>query len=264
MVRGIEEVTNNADYQLFLTNSDEQFEREKEAVRTLQSKRVDGILVSSCQTSTDTSFYEQFVSQGSNIVFFDRCIENIGVSCVSVNDRVGMQNITEHLIEEHGYQRIAYLSGPSNVSIGKARYDGFMDAMKKYNIPVEKQFVIESGFQEDRGYESMKKLLKQSENNLPEAVVCVNDPCAIGAMKAINERKFLIPDDIAITGFTDDIRAPLFHPPLTTIHQPAYKVGKRAAQKLINTIENEDETAENIEVLTSLKIRGTCGCTLTC
>lgn len=260
VVRGIEEITNASDYQLFLTNANEQFEREKKAIRALQSKRVDGILISSSQTVDDYSFYENLINTKIKVVFFDRCIENIGASCVSVNDRSSSQKITEHLIDTHGYTKISHLSGPQDVSIGKRRYQGYLDALRKHNLPIEDKWIISGGFQEDSGYKAMKKLLQLPEEEYPEAVVSVNDPSAIGAIQAIKEQGLSIPDDIAITGFTDDIRAPLLDTPLTTIHQPAYKLGRRAAEKLLKTIDDPDEPAENIEVLTTLKIRESCGC----
>jgi DNA-binding LacI/PurR family transcriptional regulator len=120
--------------------------------------------------------------------------------------------------------------------------------------------IVEAGYQEEKGFEAMQQLLDLPDDERPRAVVAVNDPCAIGAIQAIRKAELNIPDDIAITGFSDEVRAPLLNPPLTTIHQPAFEVGKRAAQKLIAIIENEDEPAENIEVLTSLKIRSSCGC----
>jgi DNA-binding LacI/PurR family transcriptional regulator len=260
VVRGIEEVTNKSNYQLFLTNTNEKFEREKEAIAALRSKRVDGILLSSSITTTDYSFYEPIIESGFNIVFFDRCVENIGASCVRVNDRAGSRAITEHLIEEHKYTRIGHLSGPQQVSIGRERLKGYMDALKKHDLPIEDKWIIEGRFQEQSGYEGMKRILELPKKEYPQAVVSVNDPIAIGAIKAIEEAGLSIPDDIAITGFTDDVRAEMLKVPLTTVYQPAYEVGKRAAQKLIRTIENENEPPENIELLTSLKIRSSCGC----
>jgi DNA-binding LacI/PurR family transcriptional regulator len=260
VVRGIEEVTNRSSYQLFLTNSNEQFEREKKAVDALRSKRVDGILISTALTVEDYSFYEQLIKSGTQVVFFDRCIENIGVSCVSVNDKISAQQITEHLIMEHDFTNLAYLSGPQQVSLGSERYQGFVDAMNKHDIPLEDKLIIEGGFQEDSGYESMKQILELPKEEWPEAVVAVNDPVAIGAIEAINEAGLSIPDDLAIVGFTDDVRADLLKVPLTTVHQPAYEVGKRAARKLIDSIENDEEPTENIELLTSLQIRASCGC----
>lgn len=263
VVRGIEEVTNASDYQLFLTNANEQFEREKNAIQALRAKRVDGILISSSLTVDDYSYYKDLINSGTKVVFFDRCVENIGASCVSVNDRASSKQITEHLIKKHNYDKIAHLSGPQDVSIGKKRLEGYLDALRENDLPINNKWIVEGGFQEELGYKGMKQLLSIPSEEYPEAVVAVNDPVAFGAVRAIKEAGLSIPEDIAIVGFTDDIRAPLLDTPLTTIHQPAYEVGKRAARKLIQTIDDPDEAAENIEVLTTQKIRQSCGCNRT-
>lgn len=260
VVRGIEEVTNQSEYQLFLTNANEQFNREKEAIKALRSKRVDGILISSSQTVDDYSFYKEMINSDTRIVFFDRCIENIGASCVSVNDRTSSCQITEHLIEQHGFTKIAHISGPQKVSIGRERLEGYLDALRSHDLPVRDKWIIEAGFQEEAGYEAVKKLLELPPDQYPEAIVAVNDPAAIGAFEALKEADLSVPQDMALVGFTDDIRASLLATPLTTVHQPAYTVGKKAAEKLIRTIENKNESAENIEILTTLKIRASCGC----
>lgn len=259
VVRGIEEVTYNSDYQIFLTNANEQYDREKEAIETLRAQRVDGLLISSSLTREDYSFYQNIIKGGAKVVFFDRCIEDIGASCVSVNDRESSRKITEHLITEHGYTKIAYLSGPQKVSIGKERLQGFQDALNAHNLVVNDNWIVQAGFKEDTGYEAMVRIIEQADK-LPRAVVAVNDPTAIGAYKALKEYGLTVPEDIAIVGFTDDIRSPLLEVPLTTVHQPAYEMGERAAEKLIQIIESDDPKIEKIEVPTSLKIRSSCGC----
>ena len=261
VVRGIEEVTNNKNYQIFLTNTSDSFEKEKKVIGALTSKRVDGILVSSSLTTDDFTYYKQIIGSGLTIVFFDRCIEDIGVSCIGVNDQTASRQITEHLIG-HEYKKIAYLSGPRRVSIGKERFDGYLSAMKKHQLEIDERYIVENGFNEKGGYEAMGKLLALPEEVRPRAVVAVNDPVAFGAMEAIKEAGLCIPGDVAIVGFTNDIRAELVSCPLTTVHQPAYEVGKKAASKLIKTIENKSEPAENIELITSLVIRRSCGCKL--
>lgn len=259
VVRGIEELTNNKYYQIFLTNTSDSFETEQKVIDALRSKRVDGILVSSSLTTDDFSYYKRIIKSGLPLVFFDRCIEDIGASCISVNDQTASRQITEHLIG-HEYKKIAYLSGPKRISIGKERLDGYLSAMNKHQLEVDDRWIVEDGFNEKGGYYAMKKLLALPEKNRPRAVVAVNDPVAIGAMSAIKEEGLNIPDDIAIVGFTNDIRAELMPCPLTTVHQPAYEVGKKAASKLIKTIENNNEPIENIELITSLVIRHSCGC----
>lgn len=259
VVRGIEEVTYHTNYQLILTHTAEAFDREMDALNTLRSKRVDGILISTAQSVTDYDFYEEIIESGMPFVFFDRCVENIGASCVSVNDRASSRQITEHLIG-HGYEKIGYLNGPRKVSIGRERLEGYLEAMEMAGLPVREEWIVQSSFHEPGGREAMKQLLELPEQDRPRAVAAVNDPVALGAMEVLKERGYSIPGDVAVTGFTDDIRASLVDPGLTTIRQPAYEVGKKGAEKLIQAIENEGETVENIEIVTELVIRESCGC----
>lgn len=88
----------------------------------------------------------------------------------------------------------------------------------------------------------------------------MNDPVAFGAMKAMYKKRILIPEDIAIVGFSDDIRAELMQSPLTTIRQNAYEVGKRAVKKLIQVINDQNGNVEHIIIKGELIIRKSCGC----
>ncbi|MFP8489668.1 LacI family DNA-binding transcriptional regulator [Gracilimonas sp. Q87] len=258
VIRGIEEVTYQKNYQLILTHSAEDTEREKAAIETLRSKRVDGIMISCSQYTKDLSYFEELRSSGMPVVFFDRCIVDLGFSCVGVDDKAAAKKITQHLID-HGYTKIAHLKGAQGLSIGRRRLQGFKEAMEENKLEVLDEWVVESGLQEEGGYEAMNKILDLPEGNRPRAVFAINDPAAFGAIEAIKEKGLIIPEDIAIVGFSDDIRAKLLPVPLTTVHQPAYEVGKEAAKKLLSIIDNENESNETIEVLTQLKIRSSCG-----
>ena len=258
-IRGIEEATYRARYHLILTHSAEDAKREKDALLTLESERVDGILISTAQSVQDHSLYQHMIRLGLPIVFFDRCVHGIGASCVSIDDEESARRITEHLID-HGYTRIAHLSGPQKVSIGRSRLNGFKSALADRKIPCYDQLIVESGFQETDGYQAMKKLLSFPRERRPRAVVAVNDPAAFGAIKAIQEQGLSIPGDIAIVGFSDDIRAALMPTPLTTVRQPAYEVGKLAAQKLLAFVEGKSPAIEEIIVKTEQVIRRSCGC----
>jgi DNA-binding LacI/PurR family transcriptional regulator len=119
---------------------------------------------------------------------------------------------------------------------------------------------MESGFHEEGGYEAMRKLLRLPPRERPRAVIAVNDPAAFGAIKAIHENGLKIPDDIAIVGFSDDFRAALMPTPLTTVRQPAYLLGKRAAEKLLAIIEGNSEAGGEIVIATEQVIRQSCGC----
>lgn len=259
IIRGIEEVVQKEGYQLILMHSEEDEKRERKAIDTLESKRVDGILISIAETVEDFDQYRELVKSDHPIVFYDRCARGIGATCVSVNDEDSQELITQHLID-HGYKKIAYLSGPQEVAIGKDRFNGFRNAMKKNNLEIKDEWIVKSGFQEIGGYRAMQQLLKLPESLRPRAIAAVNDPAAFGAMQAIYDHNLNIPEDFAIVGFSDDIRAKLMPSPLTTIHQPAYKVGKKAAEKLIDHVEGRFTDPVDIEIKTDLIIRESCGC----
>ncbi len=259
VIRGIEEVSYNAGYQLILTHSAEDFEREKKAILTLEAKRVDGILISTSETVQDFGLYQELLALNFPLVFFDRCVNGIGATCVSINDEESAYMITNHLIE-HGYRKIAHLSGPTKVSIGLARLNGFKRALQEKGLEIRDEWIVESGFHESGGYAAMKSLLELPSDRLPRAIVAVNDPAAFGAMQAIHEADLRIPEDIAIVGFSDDIRAPLMLTPLTTIRQPAYEVGKIAAQRLLDIIEGRQKEPQEVVIPTQIIIRRSCGC----
>ncbi len=259
VIKAIEETAYGAGYQIILAHSAESVERETHAIQTLASKRVDGMLICTAQDVYDYGFYKQIIRSGLPIVFYDRCAFGIGASCVSINDEMSAERITEHLIQ-HEYKRIAHLASLSSLSVGQARFNGFKRAMVKNGLPLIDELIVEAGFDEDGGYEAMLKILNLPREQYPRAVMTVNDPVAFGAMHAILERGLKIPEDIAIVGIVDDVRAELMPSPLTTIRQPAHEVGVRALQKLIAHIENKNEITESIVLDTEIVIRESCGC----
>jgi len=261
VIRGIEEVTYEKGYNLILMHSSEDAQREVSAIATLESKQVDGILISIAETVEDFSIYKNLVDEGYHLVFFDRCVKGIGASCVRLNDIESARKITQHLIKKHRYKRIAHLKGPDKISIGKDRLDGFLSAMKENNLKVNKDWIVDAGLKESEGKRAMSKLLDLPKSRQPRAVIAVNAPVAFGAIEAIKERGLRIPEDIAIVAFSDNIRAQLISSPLTTVRQPAYEIGRKAAEKLISSIESEVADVEDIVVNAELVIRRSCGCT---
>jgi DNA-binding LacI/PurR family transcriptional regulator len=258
-IRGIEEVAGPAGYHLILSHSAELADREREALEMLGSKRVDGILISTAQDVDDTRIYEDLLNVGVPLVFFDRCIRGIGATCVSIDDEQSSFVATEHLIR-HGYRRIGHLAGPQKTSVGRERLDGYRRAMMSYGIAFVEELVVESGFHEAGGGAAMEAMLCLPAGRRPDAVVAVNDPAAFGAMKAIAGHGLSIPADIAIVGFSDDIRAPLMSVPLTTMRQPAYALGEMAAAKLLAAIADKHLQPEELIVKSELIIRASCGC----
>ncbi|HIE22894.1 MAG TPA: LacI family transcriptional regulator, partial [Candidatus Korarchaeota archaeon] len=161
--------------------------------------------------------------QGIELIFFDRVLPNFEASKVVVDDYNGAYTATEFLIKK-GYKRIAHIGGSKEFIISKKRFKGYTDALKKHKIPVDETLIYFGGFQEKNGVDGMQYLL--GAVNKPDAVVAVNDPVALGAYEVIKSRGLKIPKDIAVVGFSNNPISAIVDPPLTTIEQPAYEMGR--------------------------------------
>lgn len=232
-ISGIEEVAYRAGYAIIVSQSNESYDRECVNVRALISNRVAGLLISIAQTTENSDHFKLLERQGIPFVFFDRVCEDIEASKVVVDDFNGAFNAVEHLINS-GYKRIAHLAGPKHLSISQQRLDGYLSALKKHKIPYDKNLVVYGGLNEEDGIIGFQKLLQL--DHLPDALFAVNDPVAIGAFEKIKEHGLEIPEDMALVGFSNNPISSLIEPSLTTVEQPAYEIGKRAAELLIEQI----------------------------
>ena len=255
VINGIEELAYAAGYTIIVCQSNETYDREVLYTRTLVSHRVAGLLVSLSQTTQNLDHFKALQRRGVPIVFFDRVNDDIEASKVVVDDYNGAFAAFDHLIKS-GYKRIAHLAGPKNLSISKYRLKGYQDALKQGNRPYNEELVVYGGLDDTDGVVGFQKLL--SLEVLPNAVFAVNDPVATGAFMTIKEHGLKIPDDIALVGFSNTNVSSLLDPPLTTVEQPTYEIGKTAAKLLLEQINNNDENfVPQFEVLkTHLIIRG--------
>lgn len=260
VLRGVEEITSKLGYEYMLTHSSEDVEKEIRAIKTLERKRVDGMLFSIAQAATNYETYRSLLKKGYPVVFFDRIVGgSIDASSVSIDDENSAKNITEHLIK-HGYKNIAHLYGSKRLSIGRGRYKGFISALEESGLTIREELIVKSGFHVQGGYYAMQQILSLSSKKLPRAVVAVNNLSAFGAIRAIKEHGLKIPEDIAIVGFWDDVTTELIDPPLTTVNQPAYEMGKCAAKLLLKQIDEGAKESESVILDTEIIIRRSCGC----
>jgi DNA-binding LacI/PurR family transcriptional regulator len=153
-----------------------------------------------------------------------------------------------------GYKRIAHFSGPKELGICTKRRDGYIDALKQHQLQVPNGFICYGGLHEQNGYSAMDELIKK--NTLPDAIFAVNDPVAIGAFQRIKEAGYKIPDDIAIMGFSNNKITNLVDPPLTTVDQPSFEMGRNAARILLQIIDDSSTPPCHLVLSTKLIIRG--------
>src|SRR6478752_56464 len=242
VISGIEDVAYSAGYNVIITQSNESFAREAINIKALFNSRVDGMLISLSRETGTFDHLEGILAKGVPMVFFDRIYDNGNSSMVIVDDLSGAKDATRHLIEQ-GCKRIAHLEGPPNLAISKQRLEGYLEALKDNNIPVNKSIIMECPLGTiEEGKKATEKLLAMSEP--PDAIFATNDPAAMGAMQAIKEAGLKIPKDIAVVGFSNWFFSALLEPPLTSVDQPGFEMGQEAAKLLIRQIEIKSKNSD--------------------
>ncbi|MDP2338981.1 MAG: LacI family DNA-binding transcriptional regulator [Bacteroidota bacterium] len=235
VIIGIQEVLIKKGYQVLIMQSNESHITELENVKTLENNMVDGMIISLSLGTKNVDYYKYLISRGFPLVLFNRVSNELETSKVLFDDYKWAFFATEHLIYQ-GYVKIVHFSGPSGLVISQNRKNGFLDALRKHKIPFDESSIIETGFMISDGEREMEKLI--NENNLPEAILAVNDPTAIGAMKTLKKHGYKVPYDVALVGFTETKLAELIDPPLTSVAQPTHEIGKTAARLLLEQIES--------------------------
>ncbi|MHB1686759.1 MAG: LacI family DNA-binding transcriptional regulator [Ignavibacteriaceae bacterium] len=240
-ISGIEEIAYHAGYTIIVCQSNENFEREVVNTNALIQQRVAGIVASISQNTKNSDHFKGVIERGIPLVFFDRVCEDISTSKVVIDDSKSAFDAVSYLIGK-GYKKIAHFAGPKVLEICKRRLAGYTDALKKAHIPASKELICFGGLHETDGYNSMDLLIKQ--NIIPDAIFAVNDPVAIGAFQRIKEAGLKIPDDIGIVGFSNNKITALVDPPMTTVDQPSFEMGKKAAEILIEQIESGQKSGK--------------------
>jgi len=255
VIRGAEDVALSRGYHLFLCNTDEDPNREDEYVRELSKKRVDGLIVASSASRRNHTL--QLRLEDVPFVFMDREVEGIEADTVSVDNRLGMRLIAEHLTQL-GHERVGMVSGPLEKSSGHERYHGLRDALADLGLPLHDSLVRFGDFRVSGGREAAEELLRLPEP--PTALVVSNNQMTLGALLAVRELGLRVPDEVSVVSFDDMEWAPLANPPLTALAQPTYEMGATAARMLLDKIEKKATgSPSKLFMEPELMIRGSTG-----
>ena len=238
LVRGVEDEALSRGYHLFLCNTDEDPGREDEYITELAKKRVDGLMVAPSARRED--HVRRLRAEGVPFVFVDREVEGVDAHVVSVDNGMGMRLIAGHLVGL-GHRRVGMISGPLDKASGFERYTGLRAALADLGAPLDDNLVRFGDFRTMGGWEGARELLRLPSP--PTALVIANNQMTLGALLAAKEEGLRVPADVSVVGFDDPEWAPLTDPPLTTLAQPTYEMGVRAAKLLLDRIEGGDGTA---------------------
>jgi signal transduction histidine kinase/DNA-binding LacI/PurR family transcriptional regulator len=180
------------------------------------------------------------------------------IPSVVVDNNLGLHALMAHLIVDHGYRRIAFVKGPANNPDAKQRYLAYTEFMKQYGLPLDPQLIIPGDFSFESGLNAVDLLLDQRKVEV-EAIVTTCDGVALAVMEALRRRSIHVPGAIAVAGFDDSARSKYATPPLTTVRQPVYEHGRRAAEVILARLQGET-LSEVVTLPTELIVRQSCGC----
>lgn len=244
LLKSIQTAANQKGYTVSVFGTSGDIKREQEYIQALKSQWIDGILLSSCVDPADQNMTEYIDSLSSLQINGHAipliCLEStVGkkLDAVVVDDKEGLYTATGHLISL-GRRNIAYIAAPTSYSMGKSRRSGFLAALKDHEIPCNQRLIVEGDYSPISGYHCMQSLLRTGESI--DAVAAGNDQMAIGAIRAILDAGYRIPDDIAVIGYNDNFPASLVQPSLSTIRVPKEEMGQMAFDLFLRRSQNPE------------------------
>jgi DNA-binding LacI/PurR family transcriptional regulator len=259
VIRGAETAARDHGYSLIAVNSTEDFERQKELLSLLRSQRVEGILLVIAAAPTPLNQITRTIEAGIPIVCVDRVPDRVPVDSVSVEDLDAAQMGVEHLIAM-GSRRIAIVTGPITLKNERRRLQGYRQALQDAGIEIDDELIWQGNLRTDDVNEICRERLA-SKKRRPDAVFATNGPTALGVLRAFRDCGIETPRDIAFAAFDELVVDDLFSPSITTIVQPAYDIGFRAAEILLERIEGEGTQAPpaTVRLPATLKVRASSG-----
>jgi len=235
VILGVEEIARKNNYQVLLCNSFQDPVLEDKYIQAMFEKQVRGLVISSI--SSDKKQLKHFIDMGLNVVALDQKVEMEEVCQVDFDYRKGGVMATRHLISK-GHKKIAYVTAPLDRPSRVCIYDGYASAMKEAGLePV----VVEAGnetysgtYEFENGKALTRKLLAGGER--PSAVFACNDMTAFGVVNELNGQGFKVPDDVSVMGFDGIDFGQMITPPLSTVLQPTYEMGRLACNMLLDML----------------------------
>lgn len=241
LARGIEDIATMYKYNIILSNSDQNKEKELHLLNTLLGKQVDGIVFMSGNITEE--HVEEFKRSPVPIVLASTFDENNELPSVNINYEQAAYDAVKFLIDK-GHKHIAYVSGPMEEPVNKVKkLKGYIRALEEAGIKYDEQFVVEGDYSYESGIEAFDKVLELSPK--PTAIFVGTDEMALGVIHAAQDKGYEIPKDFDVIGFDNTRLATMVRPRLTTVVQPSYDIGA-VAMRLLTKLMNKEEVDNHI------------------
>lgn len=243
LARGIEDIATMYNYNIILSNSDENKEKELQLINTMYEKQVDGILFMGGNITED--HVQQFSSASVPVVLAATYDQTGQMPSVNIDYEVAAYEATKSLIKEDKIQP-AFVSGELDAMINQLKYDGYLRALKEAGIEVDEELVVVGEYSYQAGIEAIQALFEQ--NNKPSSVFAASDEMALGVIHGAQDMGYRVPEDVEVFGFDNTRLSQMVRPTLSTVVQPMYDIGA-VAMRLLTKFMNKEEVEERKVIL---------------
>ena len=237
-ISGMEEVAEQLGYNIIICQTNESATREQAIVQELLSTRIAGFIISLSSATVDFEHFAKIKRRKVPLVFFNRECEDIHTDRVIIDNFGVAHQAVEHLINS-GCKRIAYFGGPMEVQISNRRLEGYTAALTAHHFPLVPEYIVHTEFNPESAYQAADHLLRLP--NPPDAILAFSDQFAYTLYRRARELGITIPEDLSLIGFNNEPATALLLPALSTIDQPAYAMGKTAAEILFQQIKHPND-----------------------
>ena len=250
VIAGIEEAAYQKGYNLIICQSHESQDKEIQCINTLINQHVDCIVISISVDTYDYTHLRHVIESGIELIQFDRVVDELEtLKVINDNEQASFEAVS-HMIEQ-GYKRIALLEGPQNLTIFRDRKTGYLNALKKYGMPILDELMIENAWTKDLSASATKKLLNLPQP--PDAIFAsTSDFSALGVHEVVSAMGIKVPSELGICGYSNEAFTEITSPSITTIDQFSVYMGKTVANLYFQELENKDDT-EVVPKIISIK-----------
>ena len=253
LAKGAENEASNCNYNIILSNTNDNPEKDLEYMDILLDRGVDGIIMvpsSVCAGEILKKCYQLMEQCQKPLILVDRIKMGDKYTSISVDHEMGGYLATKHLIE-NGHEKIACITGPLGMLNSRLRFLGYKKALETYKIPFCPRYVEEGNYHVEDGEVLAEKLFKHGVT----AIFAFNDLMAYGVYKAARKLGYKVPNDISVVGFDDLFYSGIMEVPLTTIRQPSYEMGEASVRKIVELLSDTNATNESIFYKPELVVR---------
>lgn len=250
VVRGVEDKLRGAQYSLLLGNTYNQAEEQARYLSVFRSQQADGYLV--FIAAGDESEAARLVEMKRPAVFVGRIPNSFEADVVSVDNVAGTQLAVDDLVKS-GHERVAIVVGQRSLSTSEERVEGWRRSLRRNKLPVRPDYIAEGDWREDSAYLVTKRFLALPTP--PNGIFAANFLMMTGVLRALKEAKLRVPEDVRVASSDDSPWLDVFDPPISTVVQPAYDMGQKAAELLIKRMSHPSRKFERVVLNPSLHKR---------